>query len=58
MLVTYTLVVSHDLMLICDIFMSCFWLILLCFRVFTPMYYEPFVFISCCTHLTYLDAGW
>ena len=52
------MVVRQDFMLICDIFMSCVWLILLCFRVFTPMYYEPHVFISYCIHLTYLDAGW
>jgi len=26
--------------------------------VFLLRYYEPFVNISCCTHLTYLDVGW
>ena len=58
MLVRYTLVVRHDFMLIFDIFMSCVWLILLLLPRFTPTYYEPYVFISCCTPLTYLDAGW
>jgi len=57
-LMVVLMVVRHDFMLICDIFMSCVWLILLCFCVFTPMYYEPHVFISYCIHLTYLDAGW
>jgi len=52
------MVVRHDIMLHYDIFMSCVWLILSCFRVFTPIYYEPYAFISCCIHLTYLDAGW
>jgi hypothetical protein len=50
------MVVREDFMLICDIFMSCVWLILLCFRVFTLMYYEPYAITSCCIHLTYLDA--
>jgi len=36
-----------------DIFMSCVWLILLCFHVFTPISYEPYYVISCCTHLTF-----
>jgi len=51
------MVVRHDHMLICDILMSCVWLILSLLLRFTPMYYEPFVFISYCIHLTYLDAG-
>jgi len=44
-------------MLMCDIHMSCVWLILSLLPRFTPMYYEPFVIISCCTLLIYLDAG-
>jgi len=56
--VRYTLAMRHDLMLICDILMSCVWLILPLLPRFTPVYYEPFVTISCCIHLTYLDAGW
>jgi len=45
-------------MLFCDIFMSCVLAHITLLPRFTTVYYEPFVFISCCTHLTYLDAGW
>jgi len=45
-------------MLYADIFMSCVWLILLCFRAFTLISYEPYVVISCCTHFTCLDVGY
>ena len=44
-------------MLHCDILMSCVWLILLYFRAFISISYEPYVVISCGTHLTYLDVG-
>jgi len=44
-------------MLICDTFMSCVLALFTLLLRLTPMYYEPFVIISCCTHLTYLDAG-
>jgi len=45
-------------MLYDDISMSCIWLILLCFCVFTPTSYEPYIVISYRTHLTYLDVGY
>jgi len=41
-----------------DVHMPCVWLILLCFCVLTLISYEPLVVVSCCTHLTYLDAGY
>jgi len=58
MLARYTLVMRNDLMLICDIFMSCVLVHINLLPRFTPMYYEPFVIISCCVHLTLSDAGW
>jgi len=56
--ILYVLVVRHDLCFMMVSFMSCVWLILLCFHVFTLVSYEPYVVVSCCTHLTYLDAGY
>jgi len=40
--VRYTLVVRHDLLLICDILMSCVLALFTFLPRFTPMYYEPF----------------
>jgi len=53
------MVVRHDLMLMCDILMSCALAhISLASAFLLRCTYEPCVFISYCTPLIYLDAGW